>query len=141
MEDPELAFLLQRLEQSVANTSRRMRTISAVLIAGFGAAAALAALSQQWVGLGIAVVLGVVSAGMGVQAVKRARPDEMRPVLDAVRDAPERVDSVRHHPPRYAPSSHWLEIKTASHRLTVQADDWQRLYSALQKRCPRASFD
>jgi hypothetical protein len=35
----------------------------------------------------------------------------------------------------------WLEIKTADHRLVVKAkEDWERIYAALGKRCPNATF-
>ncbi len=136
----ELAYLLKRVGESVDQTRGRMRNrtlaMSGLCVAGAVAAAA----SHQWVGVGIAGVLAACSAGMGAGAIQRAAPEGTRPVLEAVRDAPERIRSVRHHRPRYAPVAHWLEITTADARLTVEADDWQRLYSALQRRCPAATF-
>lgn len=136
----ELAYLLERLGQSVDQMPGKMRgrtlAIAGLCLAGAAAGAA----SHQWVGVGIAGVLAACSAGMGAGAIKRAAPERTRPALDAVRDAPERITSVRHHRPRYAPVAHWLEITTADSRLTVDADDWQRLYSALQRRCPAATF-
>lgn len=139
--DPaELAYLLQRLEESVAETPGRMRRRSLAMVGLCVAGAGLAAISQAWVPLGIAAVLGTFSATAGAKATRRASPDHTRPVVDAVRDAPERITSVRHHRPQFAPVEHWLAIETAGHRLTVDAKDWQRLYSALQRRCPAASF-
>jgi hypothetical protein len=36
--------------------------------------------------------------------------------------------------------NHWLEIKTAEHRLVIKAPDWTQLYSFLERRCPNATF-
>jgi hypothetical protein len=61
----------------------------------------------------------------------------MRPVLDAVIEAPERVVLLRHL--RGNIGATWIELWTADRRLIVKATkDWHELFVALRRRCPTA---
>ncbi len=87
---------------------------------------------------------GTLAVIVGNAAGKKTAPEQMRPVLEAVRDAPERVVLVRHYQTSDTRGwfvTDWLEIKTAGHRLVIKAKhDWQRLYEALRRRCPDAQY-
>jgi len=140
----ELALLLVRMEQAVADTGRGF-ALGMMAIAGFFALMAVvyALVIHVW---GIAAILVGFAAGMawlGRAAARRTSPERMQPVLDAVRDAPGKVETLRHYTTsdsRRVFVSHWLEVRTAQHRLVMKAqDDWVVLLDILRRRCPGAS--
>jgi len=144
LETGELAYLLVRLEQAVEETAAGFRNGMFMVAGMFFLIAVGFAVQKAW---GPVVLGGVAGAGIlfiGMKASARTSPEKMRPVVDAVRDAPERITLVRHYQTsdtRKVFVTDWLEIKTAEHRLVVKAkDDWDRLYRALGKRCPVAKF-
>ena len=101
----------------------------------------LSATSEPW------EVTAVLTLGIGVMFVlgrgfvARAAPAQMQPVVDAVRDAPETIVSVRCFLAGVGPTTRYLEIKTASHCLMMVAHDDLWIYRGLQRLCPRASFE
>ena len=86
-------------------------------------------------------LVGIGILFVGRAAARKTAPARMQPVMDAVRDAPDRVVSLRHYTTSDSRGmfvSHWLEIKTADHRLVMKAqDDWAELLGYLARRCPR----
>lgn len=143
LEIRELATLLVRMEQAVAGTARGfaigMTMIAALFVVmglGYGIA------FHTW---SIAAVLGAFAIGLllvGRAATRRTAPERMQPVLDAVRDAPGKVATVRHYTTsdsRRIFVQHWLELRTDDHRLVMKADDWQELLGYLERRCPGAA--
>jgi hypothetical protein len=144
LEISELAYVLVRLEQAVNETAAGMRQ-GMTMVGGLFSLFVVIGVVEQWWGF---VVIGVPMAAMvfwiGKKASEKTSPERMRPVMEAVRDAPERITLVRHYQTsdsRRVFVTDWLEIKTAEHRLVIKAkDDWQRLHSALQRRCPGAQF-
>jgi hypothetical protein len=144
LETSELAYVLVRLEQAVNDTAASMRQ-GMIMVGGLFSLFVVIGVVKQWWGF---VVLGVPMAALmfwvGKKASEKTAPDKMRPVMDAVRDAPDRIKLVRHYQTsdsRRVFVTDWLEIKTDEHRLVIKAkEDWQRLYSALQRRCPAAKF-
>jgi len=99
--------------------------------------------AKAWGVAAIALAFGAGFVALGRLAAKRTSPDRMKPVCDAVRDAPGDVTWVRH----YTTSDslrlfvkHWLEIKTSSHRFVMQAPKWEHLIDLLKRRCPGATF-
>jgi hypothetical protein len=142
--DPhELTHLLSRLERAVLETARGFR-IGMALVAGlfFAMALAYGLAFDQWGSAAMIAPFGVGVLWLGRRAAARTAPDKMRPVVDAVRDAPQRITLVRHYQTsdsRRVFVTHWLEIRTAEHRLVIKAKhDWERLYRALAARCPAA---
>jgi hypothetical protein len=142
---PELAYLLSRLDQAVHETAAGQRQAMAMVASLFFGLAALYGLAfAQW---GIAAFIAAFGLGIvfiGRKASAKTSPEKMRPVMEAVRDAPERITLVRHYQTsdsRRIFVTDWLELKTAEHRLLIKAKhDWHNLYSALQRRCPGAAF-
>ena len=102
---------------------------------------ALAAVDAwSFAGLMALVGLGVFLATHA--ATRKHAPEKMRPVLEAVRDAPERVTLLHHYETSgsYGTfATHWVLIRTADGHLLVNAPhDWQELLAMLQRRCPNA---
>ena len=97
-EAAELGYVLVRLEQALTDTSAGLRDGAGMLGALFFLLGGLAGFTQwSW---GIAALCaggGVVTVLLGNAAGKKTAPDQMRPVFEAVRDAPERVVLVRHY--------------------------------------------
>ena len=142
LETPELARLLVRLEQAVHETSGRFKVQMGAVTALFIAMGIGMAVVSSWA---IAAFIWAFAAGIafiGVRASKRTAPAQMQPVVDAVREAPERIVLVRHYETADSMRmfvTHWLEIKTATHRLLMKAPDWEQLYTYLRQRCPNAN--
>ena len=137
--DRELLYLLYRLEQAAGRTGALARDASGVAAAVcFLAGGAFGFVLWHWWIAALCAAAGV-SLMVGTERVVKALPaGDMRPVVDAVRWAPERISSVRHFA---APDAHWLEVKTADSRLVLDASaDWERLLRALQRRCPGADY-
>ena len=141
----ELATLLVRMEQAIAETSRGFAYgMSAIGLLFAGMAIAYGLALHQWGIAAFIAAFGVGLALLGRAAVKKTSPERMQPVMDAVKDAPERITFVR----RYETSdsarmfvSQWLKVKTTEHRLIMKAnDDWQTLGWFLKRRCPNATF-
>lgn len=140
----ELATLLVRMEQAVAGTARGFAT-GMGLIAGMFAALGLVfgLVKHAW---GIAAYVGgfaVLMLVIGRAAARKTSPAQMQPVLDAVRDAPGRVTTIRHYTSSDSRAlfvMHWLEVRTDDARLVMRAqDDWRQLLDYLTRRCPGAS--
>ncbi|HVV86425.1 MAG TPA: hypothetical protein VHE35_25385 [Kofleriaceae bacterium] len=139
----ELAQLLVRMEQAIAETARGfafgMAAVAGLFVAmalGYGIA------FHAW---GIAAFIGAFAAGIvwiGRVARRKTSPERMQPVMDAVRDAPGSVATIRHYTTsdsRRMFVTHWLEVKTDTHRLVMKAQqDWQQLLDYLTRRCPGA---
>src|SRR5678816_2308407 len=98
MEISELAYLLVRLEQAVQETAAGFRGgMTAVAALFFGMAVIYGAAFHAW---GIAAFIAAFGVGMvflGRAASRKTSPERMQPVLDAVRDTPEKVVLVRHY--------------------------------------------
>lgn len=143
-ETSELAYVLVRLEQAVAETAESFRRGMTVLVAGFGIVGVICAVQGMYGPLVLVVPMIAMFVLLGKKASAKTSPEKMKPVVDAVRDAPEKIALVRHYQTsdsRRMFVTDWLEIKTAEHRLVIKAkDDWQRIYAALGKRCPNAKF-
>jgi hypothetical protein len=144
LDTPELAYLLVRLEQGVEQTAAGFRhgmTVISVLF--FFMAGGFAAFRSFGVAAFIAA-FGVFIVWVGKRASARTSPEKMKPVVEAVRTAPERVKIVEHYQTSDSGRmfvTDWLVVATGEHRLLMKAKgDWQRLYAALQKRCPSATF-
>lgn len=137
--DREHRYLVYRLEHAAGRTGALARDAAGVVAALlFVVAGGVGFIAWHW---WIAAVIGAgalsVMAGTN-RAVKALPAGDMRPVVDAVRDAPERITSVRVFA---APDAHWLEVRTADCRLVVEASaDWERLVQALRSRCPGATY-
>jgi hypothetical protein len=145
LESSELAMLLVRLEEAVGETAGRFR-FQMGLVAGFFFLMALVygAAMNEW---GVAAFIAAFGVGMvvlGVVASRRTSPERMRPIVDAIRDAPERITLVRYYDSSDSGRmfvTHWIEIKTADHRLIIKAqEDFHQLYGYLERRCPNAEF-
>ena len=144
LETSELAWVLVRLEQAVRETAENFRRGMSMLVALFGIMGVIAVMQGSYGMLVIVVPFIGFFFFIGHKASMKTSPEKMKPVVDAVREAPERITLVRHYQTsdsRRVFVTDWLEIKTAEHRLVVKAkDDWMRIYEALGKRCPNAKF-
>jgi len=131
--------------------------------AGLNATAAGFKRGMMWVGLlffvmaaffvvkgAYAIGLVVAAGGSGIMAIgtlaaRNTAPARMKPVLEALSVAPGLIASVRHYETADSARmfvSHWIEIKTADHRLVLKAnDDWQGILEYLIRHCPKATVD
>ncbi len=144
LETSELAYVLVRLEQAVNETAAGFRQ-GMGLVVGLFVLMGIGMIAQgSWPVAIFIFAFGGFLMFMGKKASAKTSPEKMRPVMDAVREAPEKIALVRHYQTsdsRRLFVTDWLEIKTAEHRLVVKAkEDWQRIYAALGKRCPNARF-
>ena len=144
LETSELAYVLVRLEQAVNETAAGFRRGMGMVV-GLFVLMGIAMIAQGSWQISIFVfAFGAFLMFMGNKASAKTSPERMRPVMDAVRDAPDKITLVRHYQTsdsRRMFVTDWLEIKTADHRLVVKAkEDWDRIYAALGKRCPNAKF-
>lgn len=144
LETTELAYVLVRLEQAVTETAENFRRGMTMLVALFGIMGVIAVMQGSYGVLVLVVPFIGFFLFLGKKASAKTSPEKMKPVVDAVRDAPEKIALVRHYQTsdsRRMFVTDWLEIKTADHRLVVKAkQDWERIYAALGKRCPNAKF-
>jgi hypothetical protein len=144
LETSELAYVLVRLEQAVAQTAAGFRRGMMMLVLLFACMGMFAVVQGSYGVLAFIVPFIALFAWIGWRASAKTSPERMKPVVDAVRDAPEAITVVRHYQTSDSARvfvTDWLEIKTADHRLVIKAkDDWQRIYAALGKRCPNATF-
>ena len=142
---PELAQLLVRLEYAIAHTARAF-TVGMTAIMGLFVMMAVVygLVLRLWSVAGFVALVGGVIMFIGRAAARKTAPARMQPVMDAVRDAPDQVVSVRHYTTSDSRGlfvSHWLEVKTADHRLVMKAqDDWAELLGYLARRCPTATI-
>ena len=142
IETHELAALLVRLEQAVHETSGRFKVQMTLVAALFVAMGVGMAVVSSWAVAAFIWAFAGFIAFIGVRASKRTAPEKMQPVVDAVREAPDLIVLVRHYETSDSMRmfvTHWLEIKTATHRLLMKAPDWEQLYAHLRRRCPNAA--
>jgi hypothetical protein len=133
--------LIGRLTADSAETARRFRQQGLVILIGSFVVAGIAALRALWFLVPFALGLGGAIYWLGRVAARKTSPERAAPVLVALREAPERVRSIRHaetSDSRRIFVSHWVEVKTDDGLLRVKADDWRELMDALARRCPSA---
>jgi hypothetical protein len=138
----EQARLLSRLEGALNDTSAGFAR-GGVLVCGVFLVCAIAfAAKGAWFAVGFSAAFGVVILLIMRVAIRRNATEKMRPVFEAVRDAPERVTLLHHYQTSDSQRmfvTHWVLIKTAEGHLLVKAkDDWEELLEMLQRRCPNA---
>jgi hypothetical protein len=145
LDNEQLTRLVARLEDGVMRTAAGIRSSMAWVAALFFGFAAWSLAHGEW---GTALFIGAFGVGavvIGVMGARNTSPARMRPVVDAVRDRPELVMSVRHSTTsgsRRIVVTHWIEVRTKDHRLFIKAnDDWPVLLEALSRRCPHAALD
>src|SRR5207244_4275730 len=84
-----------------------------------------------------AIIFGIV-----YKAVRKNSPERMKPVLDAVRNAPETVKVLRHYQTsdtRQVFTTDWIAVTTDKGQFLMRANkDWERLMAILKARCPNA---
>lgn len=132
--------LLVRLEQGVGQTAKGFRR-GTFFVGGLFFAMALLYVQHLEIAAFIAA-FGAVLILLGTIAVRRNAPERMAPVLAALRDAPDRIELIRHYTTsdsRRIFVTNWIEVKTDQHRLLVKANtDWDRVLEQLAQRCPHA---
>jgi hypothetical protein len=140
----ELAYLLVRLEQAVEKTATGFKRGMACIALFFFVMAIAYGAAVSWIIAAFLAAFGVGMLLVGRAVARKTAPEKMRPVLDALRDDPARVEVIRHYQTsdsRRIFVDDWLELKTRDHRLIVKAnDDWQRLLATLERRCPGATI-
>jgi hypothetical protein len=144
LEVPELAILLVRMEHAVHETSAGMRRGMYLVSGLFAMFTLIGALVRAWPIAIVSAPFAIGIALLGRVAARKTSPERMRPVFEAMRDAPDRIVYVRHYQTsdsRRLFVTDWLEIKTADHRLVMKAkDDWARLLDYARRRCPNAKI-
>jgi hypothetical protein len=140
--DAELSWMLVRLERAVHETAAGfMRGM--IMVSGlFFVMGAAFAVQGAWGIAGFIALFGAGMVALGIVASRKNAPEKLRPVADAVRDAPERIVILRHYQTsdsRRIFVTDWLELKTGEHRMVVKAkQEWQQLLGLLERRCPNA---
>lgn len=144
LETSELAYVLVRLDDAVQETAENFRRGMHAIVLLFVVMGVICVVQGSYGILVIVVPAVAFFVYLGNRASAKTSPEKMQPVVDAVRDAPETIALVRHYQTSDSARmfvTDWLEIKTADHRLVVKAkEDWERIYAALGKRCPNATF-
>lgn len=133
--------LIARLTVDARETAARFRRQSTVILVGSLVVAAIAALRAIWFLVPVCVLFGAGIRLLGRAAANKSSSERSDPVLAALRDAPERVQTIVHHETSDSHRmfvSHWVVVTTADGQLRVRADDWEALIDKLRQRCPDA---
>jgi hypothetical protein len=138
----EVATLIARLERALHETAAGFK-VGTIWVSGLFFVIALSfAFEGFWGGAAFGAVFGVAIVLLGRVAARKNSPEKMRPVVAAVREAPETIMVLRHYQTsdsRRVFVTDWIEIKTANHRMLVKAKkEWQSLLAMLERRCPNA---
>jgi hypothetical protein len=132
--------LLRRLEEAVGKEQARRRWNLVFVLVVCTLGDMLSAMTGFWTFV-VAITLAIVILlAIGRWSLARAAPAQMLPVIDAVRDAPDRIVSVRCFLVGDIVMTRFLEIRTSTHCLTIVADDDLWIFRGLQRLCPGASF-
>jgi hypothetical protein len=138
----ELENLIARLERALHETAAGFKRGTIWVSALFFVIALAFAVQGAWFGGAFSAAFGIAMVGLGRVAVRKNSPEKMRPVVVAVREAPETIVVLRHYQTadsRRVFVTDWIEIKTANHRMVVKAKkEWQSLLATLERRCPNA---
>ncbi len=138
----ELETLIARLERALHETAAGFTRGTIWVSALFFVIALAFAVQGFWFGGAFSGAFGIAVVWLGRIAVRKNSPEKMRPVVVAVRDAPETILVLRHYQTadsRRVFVTDWIEIKTANHRMLVKAKkEWQLLLAMLERRCPNA---
>jgi hypothetical protein len=138
----DVAYLMSRLDEGLHSTSAGFKR-NGVLVCGlFGLIAIAFAVQKAWGATIFALVFLVGIAFIMVKAAKRNAPERMKPVIDAVRDAPETIKVIRHYQTsdtRRVFVTDWVSITTDKNHFLLKAPDWERLMVILRARCPNAT--
>ena len=126
MADPqsadELASLVARLERALHETAAGFK-LGTIWVSGLFFAMALAfAVQGWWGGAAFGGAFGVAIVLLGRVAIRRNSPEKMRPIVAAVRDAPETIVALRHYQTSDSRRwfvTDWIEIRTAKHHMLV----------------------
>lgn len=136
-------MLLERMEQAVGETASRFKTQGILVVGLFVLMGLGMGLQGSW---GVAAFVwgfGVLLTFVFLKAASKNAPERMRPVIDAMRDAPETITVVRHYETSDSARmfvTHWLSIATAKNHLLMKAPDWEQLLVELKERCPNAKY-
>jgi type IV secretory pathway TrbD component len=137
----DLAYLMQRLDEGLHETSAGFKR-NGILVCGLFAVISISfAVQKAWGAAIFGLVFFVAIAFIMVKAAKRNAPERMKPVIDAVRDAPETIKLLRHYQSadsRRMFVTNWVQIATDKNHFLLKAKDWERLMAILQSRCPNA---
>lgn len=141
---PEAEDLVARLERALHETGAGFQSGGMWVTGLFTVCAVIFAVRQFWAGMVFSALFGGGVFLLMRAAARKNTPERMRPVVDAVRDAPERVVSIRHYQTSDSLRlfvTHWLMIKTAdAHLLAKAKDDWEPVLAMLKRRCPDAQI-
>jgi hypothetical protein len=129
---PELEELLYTLEAGIAeaNHKNRRTLVGANVLAGLTPLAYLVASSPAAVVTGGLGLISLLVYAIGWSAMDET---EWRPVLDAIRDEPERIISIENAPPR-------LIVNTTRHSLRLRLARSALVVALLARRCPYAAL-
>ena len=135
-------FLMSRMEESLHATAASFKR-RGFFVCGLFAVLVIVSISEgAW---GAAAFCFAFFAGIFFivyKAVKKNAPARMRPVLDAIRDAPETITVLRHYQTsdtRQVFITDWISIGNGkTHFLLKATKDWERLMAILKARCPNA---
>lgn len=140
--DEEQARLLARLEHALHDTTAGLARGGVLSFGFFLVLSITLAAMDAWAFAGLMTLVGVGVLWATHATARNNAPEKMRPVLEAVRDAPERVTLLHHSESsdsNYMSSTHWVLIRTTEGHLLVRAThDWQELLAMLQRRCSNA---
>jgi hypothetical protein len=135
---------MTRMEEALTGTARGFKRAGIFVCGLFGSFVLLFALEREWAATGFVLIFFIGIFWVMRRAVTRNSPERMRPVLEAVRDAPETIKLLRHYQTsdsRKVFVSDWVSIATEKDQFLIKATkDWQRLVAILKARCPNAKF-
>ena len=135
-------YLMTRMEESLHATAAGFKR-SGFFVCGMFALFVIISLSEKaWGAAAFCFAFFAIIFFIVYKAVKKNSPERMKPVIDAVRNAPETITVLRHYQTsdtRQVFITDWVSISTAKNQFLLKANkDWERLMAILKARCPNA---
>ena len=135
-------YLLSRMEDSLHTTSSGYRNRAIFMCGLFLVFTGLALSEGAWFAAAFLFAIFAFIFFVSYRFLKKNSPERMRPVMEAVRDAPETIKVLHHYQTsdtRQVFVTDWVAIATANAQFLMRANkDWERLMAILKARCPNA---
>lgn len=135
-------YLMSRMEDSLHTTAAGFKN-RGIFVCGLFLVFTVISLSEgAWFAAAFCFAIFGLVLWIVLKAIRKNSPERMRPVLEAVRNAPETIKVLRHYQTsdtRQVFITDWISIATDKAHFLLRANkDWERLMAILKARCPNA---